>query len=90
YQLSLSEIGLTTDSSHSTWFHKTTRFSRSKSSKFYMKKIWLSVFYSIRIEEEPDPNQVKMRRINPFFTSKILPFPTELNFDKKISRPVAN
>ena len=31
-QLLLSEIGLTTDSSHSTWFHKTVRFSRSKAS----------------------------------------------------------
>ncbi|KAJ9535423.1 LOW QUALITY PROTEIN: hypothetical protein OSB04_un001449 [Centaurea solstitialis] len=64
--LSLSEIGLTTDSSHSTWFHKTTRFSRSKSS---------SVFYSIRVGEEPDPrkqNQVKMIRINPFFCAKDL------------------
>ena len=29
-QLFLSEIGLTTDSSHSTWFQKTVRFSRSK------------------------------------------------------------
>lgn len=80
-QLSLSEIGLTTDSSHSTWFHKTTRFYRSKSSRFYMKKIWLSVFYSIRVGEEPDPvllkkyrkqNQVKMIRINPFFCAKDL------------------
>ncbi|KAL8200705.1 hypothetical protein R6Q57_012044 [Mikania cordata] len=58
-QLSLSEIGLTTDSSHSTWFHKTTLFSRSKSSRFYMKKIWLSVFYSIRVGEEPDPSGSK-------------------------------
>lgn len=58
-QLSLSEIGLTTDSSHSTWFHKTTRFSRSKSSRFYMKKIWLSVFYSIRVGEETDPVLLK-------------------------------
>ena len=31
-QLLLSEIGLTTDSSHSTWFHKTIRFSLSKAS----------------------------------------------------------
>jgi len=48
-QLLLSEIGLNTDSSHSTRFHKTVRFSRSKSSRFYMKKIWLSMFYSIRV-----------------------------------------
>ena len=75
-QLLLSEIGLTTDSSHSTWFHKTARFSRSKSSRFYMKKIWLSMFYSIQVGEEPDSvflkkqrkqNQVKMIRINPLF-----------------------
>nr|YP_010514712.1 hypothetical protein RF15 [Ostericum maximowiczii]YP_010514725.1 hypothetical protein RF15 [Ostericum maximowiczii]YP_010514799.1 hypothetical protein RF15 [Ostericum muliense]YP_010514812.1 hypothetical protein RF15 [Ostericum muliense]YP_010514973.1 hypothetical protein RF15 [Ostericum sieboldii]YP_010514986.1 hypothetical protein RF15 [Ostericum sieboldii]YP_010515060.1 hypothetical protein RF15 [Ostericum huadongense]YP_010515073.1 hypothetical protein RF15 [Ostericum huadongense]UXL len=61
-QLSLSEIGLTTDSSHSTWctwFHKTARFSRSKSSRFYMKKVWLSMFYSIRVGEEPDPILLK-------------------------------
>ncbi|KAJ9559819.1 hypothetical protein OSB04_004979 [Centaurea solstitialis] len=62
-QLSLSEIGLTTDSSHSTWFHKTTRFSRSKSSRFYMKKIWLSVFYSIRVGEEPDPSLFKKKKL---------------------------
>ena len=75
-QLPLSEIGLTTDSSHSTWFHKTARFSRSKSSRFYMKKIWLSMFYSIQVGEETDSvflkksrkqNQVKMIRINPLF-----------------------
>ncbi|KAF4360038.1 hypothetical protein G4B88_025799, partial [Cannabis sativa] len=29
-QLFLSKIGSTTDSSHSTWFHKTVQFSRSK------------------------------------------------------------
>jgi hypothetical protein len=58
-QLSLSEIGLTAYSAHSTWFHKTTRFYRSKSSRFYMKKIWLSVFYSIRVGEEPDPLLLK-------------------------------
>ncbi len=52
-QLLLSEIGLNTDSSHSTWFHKTVRFSRSKSSRFYMKKIWLSMFYSIQVGKEP-------------------------------------
>jgi hypothetical protein len=77
-QLSLSEIGLTTDSSHSTWFQKTARFSRSKSSRFSMKKIWLSMLYSIRVGEEPDPvvlikqNQVKMIRINPSSCAKDL------------------
>lgn len=77
-QLSLSEIGLTTDSSPSTWFQKTARFSRSKSSRFSMKKIWLSMLYSIRVGEEPDPvvlikqNQVKMIRINPSSCAKDL------------------
>ena len=42
----LLEIGLTTDSNHSTCFHKTVRFSRSKSSRFSMNK-----FYSIRVGE---------------------------------------
>ena len=41
-----------------------------------MKKIWLSMFYSIQVGEDPDSvflkkqrnqNQVKMIRINPFF-----------------------
>ncbi|BBN67614.1 homolog of yeast ADA2 2A, partial [Prunus dulcis] len=32
-----------------------------------MKKIWLSMFYSIRVGEEPDSNQVKMIRVNSFF-----------------------
>lgn len=58
-QLSLSEIRIDYGLSHSTWFHKTTRFSRSKSSRFYIKKIWLSVFYSIRVGEEPDPVLLK-------------------------------
>ena len=65
---------MNTDSSHNTWFHKTVRFSRSKSSRFSMKKIWLSMFYSIRIGKEPvsvflkrNQNQVTMIRINPFF-----------------------
>jgi hypothetical protein len=72
-QLLLSKIGLTTDLSHNTRFHKPYR---SKSSRFYMKKIWLSMFYSIRLGEEPilvffkkerNKNQVKMIGINPFF-----------------------
>ncbi|NP_054981.1 hypothetical protein SpolCp096 (plastid) [Spinacia oleracea] len=46
-QLLLSEIGFTTDLNHSTCFHKSVRFSRSKSSRFYMKKIWLGMFYLI-------------------------------------------
>nr|YP_010517968.1 hypothetical protein ON926_pgp032 [Stenocereus thurberi]UXN84234.1 hypothetical protein [Stenocereus thurberi] len=37
-QLLLSEIGLTMDLSHSTCFHKSVRFSRSKSSRFYMNE----------------------------------------------------
>ena len=73
-QLLLSEIGLTTDSSHST-FIKSVRFFRSKSNRFYMKKILFSMFYSILVGEEPDSvkkrerkqNQVKMIRITPFF-----------------------
>jgi hypothetical protein len=73
-QLPLSEIGLTTDSSHSTWFHKTARFSRSKSSRFSMQKIWLSMFYSIQVGEEPDTDQP------PLLAPKILPFPKELEF----------
>ncbi|KAG5222267.1 senescence associated protein [Salix suchowensis] len=34
-----------------------------------MKKIWLSMFYSIQVGEDPtrNQNQVKMIRINPFF-----------------------
>lgn len=91
-QLSLSEIGLTTDSSHSTWFHKTARFSRSKSSRFYMKKIWLSMFYSIRVGEEPDPVLLIIKKIEEaepsqddtdqplLLTPKILPFLKELEF----------
>lgn len=89
-QLSLSEIGLTAYSAHSTWFHKTTRFYRSKSSRFYMKKIWLSVFYSIRVGEEPDPLLLKkIEETEPSqddtdqplcFAPKILPFPKELEF----------
>lgn len=66
----LLEIGLTTDSNHSTCFHKTVRFSRSKSSRFSMNK-----FYSIRVGEavflkkQRNQNQVKMIRINPSFFS---------------------
>lgn len=53
-QLLLSEIGLTTDSSHNG-FIKSVRFSRSKSSRFSMKKIFFfSMFYSILVGEEPD------------------------------------
>jgi len=88
-QLLLSEIGLATDSSHSTWFHKrkSVRFFRSKSSRFYMKKILFSMFYSILVGEEPDSvllkkegkqNQVKMIRITLLLAPKILPFPKEL------------
>lgn len=68
----LSEIGLTTDSSHSTWFHKTVRFYRSKSSRvlFYMKKIWLSMFYSIRVGEEP--NSVFLKEVEPSQDDRIL------------------
>jgi hypothetical protein len=80
-QLLLSEIGLTTDSSHSTSFIKSVRFSRSKSSRFYMKKILFSMFYSILVGEEPDSvflkkegkqNQVKMIRITPSSCAKNL------------------
>lgn len=60
-QLLLSEIGLTTDSSHSTCFIKSVRFSRSKSSRFYRKKILFSMFYSILVGEEPDSVLLKKR-----------------------------
>jgi len=53
-QLFLSKIGLTTDSSHSTWFQRSIWFSWSKWSRFYMKKILLSMFYSIQVGEDPD------------------------------------
>ena len=37
-----------------------------------MKKIWLSMFYSIQVGEEPDTDQP------PLLAPKILPFPKEL------------
>jgi hypothetical protein len=39
-----------------------------------MKKIWLSMFYSIQVGEEPDTDQP------PLLAPKILPFPKELEF----------
>lgn len=77
-QLLLSEIGLTTDSSHSTWFHKIRTIF-----PIYIEQVLheedfalLGMFYSIRVGEEPDSvllkkerkqNQVKMVWIHPFF-----------------------
>ena len=88
-QLSLSEIGLTTDSSHSTWFHKTTRFSRSKSSRFYEDLAQRVLFDTgrrrtrpgiIKIIDEAEPSQDDTDPPTPFFAPKILPFPKELEF----------
>ncbi|KAL9411468.1 hypothetical protein AB3S75_045130 [Citrus x aurantiifolia] len=76
----LLEIGLTTDSNHSTCFHITVRFSRSKSSRFSMNK-----FYSIQVGEagilkkieksEPSQDDTDQPLL---LAPKILPFPKEL------------
>nr|CAD1825732.1 unnamed protein product [Ananas comosus var. bracteatus] len=42
------------DSSHSTGFIKSVRFFQSKLSRFYMKKILFSMFYSIREGHTPE------------------------------------
>ena len=76
-QLFLSEIGLTTDSSHSTWFQKTVRFSRSKlKSVLHEEDLAQHVLFdtgrrrarlSILKKKQRNQNQVKMIRINSFF-----------------------
>jgi len=51
----LSKIGLTMDSSHSTWFLKSVRFSRSKSSGFPWRRSCSAC--SIRYWSEKNPTR---------------------------------
>ncbi|KAJ9535338.1 LOW QUALITY PROTEIN: hypothetical protein OSB04_un001553 [Centaurea solstitialis] len=55
-------------SSHCTWFHKYTTIFRIKFSRFLMKKIWPSVFYSIRVGEEPTRVKQKPSQDDPVQT----------------------
>ena len=84
-QLPLSEIGLTTDSSHSTWFHKTVRFSRSKASSEEdlaqhvlfdtgRRRTRLGILKKIE-ESEPSQDDTDQPLL---LAPKILPFPKEL------------
>ena len=84
-QLLLSEIGLTTDSSHSTWFHKTVRFSRSKASSEEdlaqhvlfdtgRRRTRLGILKKIE-ESEPSQDDTDQPLL---LAPKILPFPKEL------------
>ena len=84
-QLLLSEIGLTTDSSHSTWFHKIIRFSRSKASSEEdlaqhvlfdtgRRRTRLGILKKIE-ESEPSQDDTDQPLL---LAPKILPFPKEL------------
>ena len=80
---------MTTDSSHSTWFHKTVRFSRSKSSKQVLheedlaqhvlfdtgrRRTQLGILKKIE-ESEPSQDDTDQPLL---LAPKLLPFPREL------------